>query len=39
VVGWLAAGVEQAAREIRRTAAAKELAAAVRIVVKVTCQG
>jgi hypothetical protein len=37
VVGWLAAGAEQAARESRRPAAAKELAAAVRILVKVTC--
>ena len=39
VDGWLAAGVEQAARENRRPAAASELAAAVRILVKVTCQG
>jgi hypothetical protein len=39
VVGWLAAGAEQAARVNRRPAAARELAAAVRIVVKVTCQG
>jgi hypothetical protein len=39
VVGWVAAGVEQAAREIRRPAAARVLAAAVRILVKVTCQG
>jgi hypothetical protein len=39
VVGWVAAGVEQAARENRRPAAASELAAAVRIVVDVTCQG
>ena len=38
VVGWVAAGVEQAARVNRRPAAAKELAAAVRILVKVTCQ-
>ena len=37
--GWVVAGVEQAAREIRRPAAARELAAAVRILVKVTCQG
>jgi hypothetical protein len=36
VAGWLAAGVEQAARENRRPAAARELAAAVRILVKVT---
>jgi hypothetical protein len=34
-----AAGVEQAARVIRRPAAARELAAAVRILGKVTCQG
>jgi len=34
-----AAGVEQAARESRRPAAARELAAAVRNLVKVTCQG
>jgi len=33
-----AAGVEQAARESRRPAAARELAA-VRNLVKVTCQG
>jgi hypothetical protein len=39
VVGWVAAGVEQAARVNRRPAAARELAAAVRILVKVTCQG
>jgi hypothetical protein len=39
VVGWLAAGVEQAARASRRPAAARELAAAVRILVKVTLQG
>jgi hypothetical protein len=38
-LGWLAAGVEQPARESRRPAAAREPAAAVRIVVKVTCQG
>jgi hypothetical protein len=38
VVGWVAAGVEQAARVNRRPAAARELAAAVRIFVKVTCQ-
>jgi hypothetical protein len=31
VVGWVAAGVEQAARVNRRPAAARELAAAVRI--------
>jgi hypothetical protein len=37
VVGWLAAGVEQAARASRRPAAARELAAAVRILVNVTC--
>ncbi len=37
--GWVAAGVEQAARDSRRPAAARELAAAVRILVKVTCQG
>jgi hypothetical protein len=37
VVGWLVAGVEQAAR-VNRRPAARELAAAVRIVVKVTCQ-
>jgi hypothetical protein len=36
VVGWLA-GAEQAARVNRRPAAARELAAAVRILVKVTC--
>jgi hypothetical protein len=34
--GWVA-GAEQAARENRRPAAARELAAAVRILVKVTC--
>jgi hypothetical protein len=39
VVGWVAVGVEQAARVSRRPAAARELAAAVRILVKVTCQG
>jgi hypothetical protein len=39
VVGCVAAGVEQAARVNRRPAAARELAAAVRILVKVTCQG
>jgi hypothetical protein len=39
VVGWVAAGAEQAARVNRRPAAARELAAAVRILVKVTCQG
>jgi hypothetical protein len=38
-VGWVAAGVEQAARANRRPAAAKELAAAVRILVNVTRQG
>jgi hypothetical protein len=37
VVGWVVAGAEQAARENRRPAAARELAAAVRILVKVTC--
>jgi hypothetical protein len=37
--GWVVAGAEQAARENRRPAAARELAAAVRILVKVTCQG
>jgi hypothetical protein len=37
VVGWVAAGEEQAARENRRPAAARELAAAVCILVKVTC--
>ena len=36
--GWVA-GVEQPAIANRRPAAAKEVAAAVRIVVKVTCQG
>jgi hypothetical protein len=36
VAGWVAAGAEQAARENRRPAAARELAAAVRILVKVT---
>jgi hypothetical protein len=35
--GWVALGAEQAARENRRPAAASELAAAVRILVKVTC--
>jgi hypothetical protein len=39
VVGWVAAGAEQAARVNRRPAAARELAAAVRILVKVTRQG
>jgi hypothetical protein len=39
VVGWVVAGVEQAARVNRKPAAARELAAAVRILVKVTCQG
>jgi hypothetical protein len=39
VVGWVVAGAEQAARASRRPAAARVLAAAVRIVVKVTCQG
>ena len=38
VVGWVAAGEEQAARANRRPAAARELAAAVRILVKVTSQ-
>jgi hypothetical protein len=38
-VCWVVAGVEQAARVSRRPAAARELAAAVRILVKVTCQG
>jgi hypothetical protein len=38
VGGWVVAGVEQAARVNRRPAAASELAAAVRILVKVTCQ-
>jgi hypothetical protein len=37
VVGWVAAGAEQAARANRRPAAAREPAAAVRILVKVTC--
>jgi hypothetical protein len=37
VVGWVVAGVEQAARVNRRPAAARELAAAVRILVNVTC--
>jgi hypothetical protein len=39
VVCWVVAGAEQAASANRRPAAAKELTAAVRIVVKVTCQG
>jgi hypothetical protein len=39
VEGWVAAGVEHAARVNRRPAAARELAAAVRILVKVTSQG
>jgi len=39
VLGWGAAGVEQAASAIRRPAAARELAAAVRILEKVTIQG
>jgi hypothetical protein len=39
LVGWVAAGVEQAASVNRRPAAARELAAAVRILVKVTSQG
>jgi hypothetical protein len=39
VVCWVAAGAEQAARVNRRPAAARELAAAVRILVNVTCQG
>ena len=38
-LGWVAAGVEQPARVNRRPAAAREPAAAVRILVKVTCQG
>jgi len=38
-LGWVAAGVEQAARVIRRPAAAREFAAAVRILEKVTIQG
>jgi len=38
-LGWLPAGVEQAARVSRRPAAARELAAAVRVLVNVTCQG
>jgi hypothetical protein len=38
-LGWVAAGVEHAARLNRRPAAASEPAAAVRMVVKVTCQG
>jgi hypothetical protein len=38
-VDWVAAGVEQAARVSRRPAAAKVLAAAVRVLVNVTCQG
>jgi len=37
VLGGVAAGVEQAARANRRPAAARELAAAVRILVSVTC--
>jgi hypothetical protein len=36
---WGAAGVEQAARVSRRPAAARELAAALRVLVNVTCQG
>ena len=36
---WVAAGVEQAARVSSRPAAASELAAAVRVLVNVTCQG
>jgi hypothetical protein len=39
VAGWVVVGVEQAARVNRRPAAARELAAAVRILVKVTYQG
>src|SRR5687767_5728089 len=39
VVCWVVAGAEQAARVNRRPAAARELAAAVRILVNVTCQG
>jgi hypothetical protein len=38
-VCWLLPGAEQAARESRRPAAARVLAAAVRVVVKVTSQG
>ena len=37
VVDWEAAGAEQAARASRRPAAARELAAAVRILVNDTC--
>ncbi|VXC12302.1 hypothetical protein ARTHRO9AX_220027 [Arthrobacter sp. 9AX] len=37
-VGWVVAGAEHAARLNRRPAAARELGAAVRILVKVTCQ-
>jgi hypothetical protein len=36
LAGCVAAGVEQAAREIRRPAAAREIAAAVRVLVNVT---
>jgi hypothetical protein len=39
VLDWGAAGAEQAARANRRPAAARELAAAVRILEKVTIQG
>jgi hypothetical protein len=39
VAGWVVAGAEHAARVNRRPAAARELAAAVRILVKVTRQG
>ena len=38
-LGELPAGAEQAARVSRRPAAAMELAAAVRVLVNVTCQG
>jgi hypothetical protein len=37
IVGWEATGAEQPARANRRPAAARELAAAVRILVNVTC--
>ena len=39
VLDWGAAGAEQAARANRRPAAAREFAAAVRILEKVTLQG
>jgi hypothetical protein len=39
VLGWVAAGEEQAARVNRRPAAAREVAAAVRILVNVTSKG